>query len=227
MPRDEEKHRRYNRDKRKTRAAQGLCTECGDSPPVEGRKLCSACASWKNDVALARLAAFKEKNICRKCQAAPPELGKQSCTLCLRADADRMTAKRNAFLGQGLCGTCGKHPLVNKSVCEHCLVAQTARSHGLTPEVYLALLEAGCTICGSREDLHVDHDHACCNNRRKNGCGKCVRGALCRTHNTHAGWLEHPDTVKMLEYLASTRSSCDLVALFAAVHDAYRPNPLR
>lgn len=41
----EEKESRANRDKlrRATRKALGLCTRCGDNPPVEGKRMCDEC----------------------------------------------------------------------------------------------------------------------------------------------------------------------------------------
>lgn len=123
-------------------------------------------------------------------------------------------ARRKALLSRGLCTACGKNPLVTKDRCLPCSRVQAARQHGLTPQAYSALLEAGCRVCGSTEDLHVDHDHACCGNRNKDGCGKCVRGALCRLHNTQAGWIEHPDVMKVIAYLAETHSASPLVALY-------------
>ena len=49
-----------------------------------------------------------------------------------------------------------------------------------------------CAICKkpptSSRRLSVDHDHACCSDRRKS-CGKCFRGLLCTTCNISLGGL--------------------------------------
>jgi hypothetical protein len=55
------------------------------------------------------------------------------------------------------------------------------KRYRLRPEQYQELIKDGCAICGTHEDLCVDHDHSCCPGSRT--CGKCVRGALCKRHN--------------------------------------------
>jgi len=65
----------------------------------------------------------------------------------------------------------------------------------------LALQGGGCAICGCTERLSVDHDHNCCSGLQS--CGKCVRGILCKNHNTAFGLLEDnvEDMYKMIAYL--------------------------
>lgn len=46
----------------------------------------------------------------------------------------------------------------------------------------------GCEICGSEDNLHVDHDHACCPGPMT--CGKCFRGWLCSNCNTSLGLMK-------------------------------------
>lgn len=54
---------------------------------------------------------------------------------------------------------------------------------GLTAEVLSEMLSPGrCDICGTSEDLVLDHDHACCDSYPT--CGQCMRGLLCRTCNS-------------------------------------------
>lgn len=60
-----------------------------------------------------------------------------------------------------------------------------ATRYGLTAEAYADLIANGCVICGSHENLHVDHDHNCCPGTTT--CGNCVRGALCQPHNMALG----------------------------------------
>ncbi len=49
----------------------------------------------------------------------------------------------------------------------------------ITLDEYKKRSEAGCEICRVKTDynLHVDHDHNCCNGTTT--CGKCVRGIIC------------------------------------------------
>ena len=59
-------------------------------------------------------------------------------------------------------------------------------------EVMRQMLAAGCAaqnIGDCDGELQIDHNHKCCNERRKS-CGKCVRGVLCRRHNTALGHIE-------------------------------------
>lgn len=47
--------------------------------------------------------------------------------------------------------------------------------------------------CHEEEDLHTDHNHKCCPKGkfkgRKESCGECVRGWLCRWCNQSLGML--------------------------------------
>lgn len=64
--------------------------------------------------------------------------------------------------------------------------------YGLTHEDYerLKAKQGGrCAICREPDDhLAVDHDHACCPTR-KQSCGACIRGLLCRQCNIALGFL--------------------------------------
>lgn len=66
-----------------------------------------------------------------------------------------------------------------------------AWNYGLTVEAVTAMLAGGCAVCGSAENLHVDHDHGCCpDGSSPRSCGKCVRGVLCHGCNTALGLLK-------------------------------------
>lgn len=75
---------------------------------------------------------------------------------------------------------------------------------GLTQVSYDTLLHlqgGHCALCDATEDLCIDHDHKCCPGKRS--CGKCVRGILCRKHNSGIGHFDD-DTVALklaIEYL--------------------------
>lgn len=72
--------------------------------------------------------------------------------------------------------------------------------YGVTPDAYAAALVSGCDICNEVADqLHVDHDHACCAGRGGSSrtCGKCVRGFLCGPCNRALGMFkDSPDTIR-------------------------------
>lgn len=72
---------------------------------------------------------------------------------------------------------------------------RAARFH-LSVDEMNEILSTGCLICGTMENLAVDHDHTCCP-RRGYSCGKCIRGALCRNHNRGLGYFD--DNVEALQ----------------------------
>ncbi|MGH9460378.1 MAG: endonuclease domain-containing protein [Vicinamibacteria bacterium] len=78
----------------------------------------------------------------------------------------------------------------------------------ITAAQYQALLEAqgGCALCGKDKNaqarrLHIDHDHGCC--PRKRSCGKCIRGLLCNSCNSHMlpGYEALPESLKTWDWL--------------------------
>lgn len=67
--------------------------------------------------------------------------------------------------------------------CRH-LSAQ----HKMQFEQFQQMLDAqsgGCAICGSVEELVIDHDHSCCPAGKS--CPECRRGLLCHTCNRMLG----------------------------------------
>jgi hypothetical protein len=73
--------------------------------------------------------------------------------------------------------------------------ALNLRRYGLTlqqVEIMLASQNGRCAICRTDapggQGWHVDHDHSCCNTRKKS-CGRCTRGLLCSRCNIAIGNL--------------------------------------
>lgn len=66
----------------------------------------------------------------------------------------------------------------------------------LRPDDYHKLLERGCEICGTMENLCIDHDHSCCPSQ--NTCGKCIRGVLCKNHNMGEWAFETVEEILLL-----------------------------
>lgn len=63
------------------------------------------------------------------------------------------------------------------------------KNWNMTLEEYRTLLNTGCEVCGTLENLVIDHDHACCP-KKSTSCGKCIRGVLCNRHNLAEGCLK-------------------------------------
>lgn len=86
-----------------------------------------------------------------------------------------------------------------------------AAKFGLTIEQLHELLAVNeCAICLTNNPgphgFHIDHDHACCSDVKKNLCGKCVRGILCHKCNVGLGHFDD-DIARMqraVDYLNST-----------------------
>lgn len=70
------------------------------------------------------------------------------------------------------------------------------KRYRLRPEQYAELMAGGCAVCGTHEDLCVDHDHSCCPGSRT--CGQCVRGALCKKHNRGEACFDDLDEIMNL-----------------------------
>jgi len=60
--------------------------------------------------------------------------------------------------------------------------------YNITKAQFDELAKNGCVVCGSMENLVVDHDHNCCDGKRS--CGECIRGVLCNNCNAAEGMLE-------------------------------------
>jgi hypothetical protein len=66
--------------------------------------------------------------------------------------------------------------------------------------------DAVCAACDSTENLHIDHDHACCPGKGRT-CGNCVRGVLCGHCNHILGKAQddRERLMKLVEYLDASR----------------------
>lgn len=98
---------------------------------------------------------------------------------------------------------CGKVAYGNDGLCAtH--TGHRAR-YCLSVEDYLRLPSA-CEVCGSTENLTIDHDHACCPGGR--ACQDCVRGILCRSCNVALGFVRDSTDILqgLINYLEDWRS---------------------
>ena len=84
-----------------------------------------------------------------------------------------------------------------------------ANKFKLTVSDMRQLLQTPCAVCGSRDDLHLDHDHKCCDTEL-NTCGQCLRGVLCGPCNVTLGIMQDSseNLRKLADYLDSYRARC-------------------
>ena len=86
---------------------------------------------------------------------------------------------------------------ITQNLCRNHYRYQTV--YKLTTEQIIELWDdPSCGICGVKENLHLDHDHACCPGT--DSCGKCVRKLLCRECNMGLGLFK--DDVERLDRAA-------------------------
>ena len=81
---------------------------------------------------------------------------------------------------------------------EYGAAANRRKKFGLSPEAFAAILAAqdGCCagcgkplVFGTRQQVHVDHDHTCCPGKKT--CGRCIRCVLCGACNIGIARFDH------------------------------------
>ena len=123
-----------------------------------------------------------KRTACRDCEAA--HLGSRWCIDCAE------------WLTQDDFPAAGSDGKFHQPRCRSCRVAY---AHGVT-RAYLTKLtgsaEPICAVCGSIEDIKIDHDHRHCDCKR--GCKECVRGYLCHGCNAAEGLLKTAERAQSL-----------------------------
>lgn len=93
------------------------------------------------------------------------------------------------------CVIAGCHKVVHVTYLMCDLHYKISWKYRLTSVQLQILWDGGCMMCGSLENLVIDHDHACCPDNKKRKCGECNRG--CPTCNWGIGALK--DDVTLLQ----------------------------
>lgn len=173
-------------------------------------KTCSACHESRPIAQFGKCGRNKDglNSRCRECMAAYYEKSKvlhnTPANVARRAEyfkayhAER-SESRNAYAREYR----KLHPDVSRKwykdnrehILEQTRARQYYRKYGLSMDEYEGLTKEGCMLCGSLDDLHIDHDHKCCPGQYT--CGKCVRGVLCNLHNVGIGMFN--DDTEMLK----------------------------
>lgn len=159
---------------------------------------------------------YYTKNICKKCNSKSAREKKQGpilgpfyirkCYICktlaqdIKDMKDRFVKDKSLKAGYGnICKKCN-----SKKAQDHAknfpemFKKRTTRNrlksnYSITIDQYNKIKNDQndrCLICNIHESdtkngLYVDHDHLCCN--KKNTCGKCIRGLLCKSCNMGLG----------------------------------------
>jgi hypothetical protein len=87
----------------------------------------------------------------------------------------------------------------------------TKRTYNLSSDQLVEMLSRSCEICGTIDNLSIDHDHSCCKGR--SSCGQCVRGTVCQNCNRSMGQAkDNPDILrKLANYLESYKKQMTVV----------------
>lgn len=181
------------------------CTTPNCGRPTMARNMCSKCYSrdyWPKNV------RFRSKEPC-SFQQCSGRIFSQKDALCGGHYTQLLAGKPLTPLKQqGPCSAwgCDESFTISRNSSGYCSRHNRWRSvFSLTPE-QMTLYFGGpvsCqnALCGETENLHLDHDHACCPGSKS--CGGCVRGWLCRRCNTVLGLVgDSPETLQgLVSYL--------------------------
>lgn len=218
----------YGRRKHCSEACKPRCKapDC-DRPQRERNGLCPMHALQKRRGEELRPPRWSSEWVCVVCGAEVKKGSgrrKHCSSACQAADSRHQLASRQPRPESFECRLCGKNVSIkarNESGrltrtdtiwCRDCgrdsPEAIRFRRYRITPEQYMEATARGCEICGSKDrQLHVDHDHKCCNPKKYRTCGECVRGLICGPCNRALRMFS--DDVRSLEsaiaYLTSYR----------------------
>lgn len=140
----------------------------------------------------------------------------QKCSIWKSVEID-FYPKNNTPWGSSPCKKCTEERHASEeyktSRKEYDLIRRWER-HGQSLDWFknLYLLQnQSCAICKRQfemNDLHVDHDHSCCQGEKS--CGKCIRGLLCSGDNLGIGHMNE-DVTRLkaaIAYILEKRANC-------------------
>ena len=118
--------RERNRRRRCRRREAGLCTSCGDRPPLEGSVACEPCRKVRRAAERELYAERRARGLCGRCGGSAS--GASLCGPCAALDEGRDREKKNAarrgryasLRARGLCTDCGKPAQGEAARCEAC-----------------------------------------------------------------------------------------------------------
>ena len=117
--------RERNRKRRRERREAGLCTRCGDRPPLEGSVACEPCREARRAAERELYAERRARGLCGRCggSASGASLCGPCAALCDGRDREKKNAARRGryarLRARGLCTDCGE-PAHGEARCEAC-----------------------------------------------------------------------------------------------------------
>ena len=119
--------RERSKRRRHSRREAGLCTSCGDAPPVEGGRSCEPCREARRAAERELYAARRAAGLCGRCGETTFK-GSSLCGPCAALDDGRDREKKNAarrgryarLRALGLCTDCGGQSSGGAARCEPC-----------------------------------------------------------------------------------------------------------
>lgn len=196
----------YDKQRRVTALANGMCQICTKRPHREGKKSCEDCGQVLMRREMARRERLLSAGVCPACghDRDSTTILCSGCAIRGRLSRKKSSAKLKAqAVAAGLCSVCWKEkPPEGRKMCRTCsdkVILLKHRKNGLTPEM-LASRPVRCDLCEGafgRAVPYVDHDHA--TNK--------VRGHLCRHCNTGLGMFkDDPELMrKAAAYVEASR----------------------
>ncbi len=145
-----------------------------------------------------------ERGLCISCGQRPHNQLTTFCNECSNIGKRRSHNRQKVCRENGTCITCQNTPArSNHRTCAKCssLVSRlgSAKALNISLEEYDNWMkDAFCLVCGSKEDLNLDHDHK---------TGK-IRGVLCGSDNRALGLLK--DNSERIRALADYNDSHNL-----------------
>lgn len=164
---------------------EGLCQHCHDEQATTILHDYSCCAYTKSY--LRSCGACVESAVCKSCARKAQEARKKK-----NAEAGRVRLhSRPKFSEDETCSVanCQEKLYLQNLKTDRTLCAKHRRitsMYSLADEQLVELysrFDGKCHICKARNATQLDHDEKCCPPSRghKRSCGKCVRGALCKS----------------------------------------------
>ena len=156
------------------------CKVCGKLKKVKAKGLCGFC--YDKSVApvveckrCGKLRRIKSKGYCAPCAETIRIQTSSKTTNRVRAYHKEYRKRPESIEKERLRGIERSKTSTYRDQCTRSGFLLRLSKYGLTEEFYISECNKGCQICGSKERLHIDHNHTT-GKYRGILCGKCNQG---------------------------------------------------